>query len=196
MRNLENSSLVVVLGLNILAGCGAQPLPDTAAGTVPTGCVPLVVSSPAVSTDGISLFWPAEKMNNPKAGDPTYIYLEAGREGVVLHGPNVPDTSGPFALQSQSIDLMTSSVDPDASPLGYRAVINQDFGYMVAIDDFEMEVSLARVDLCQQSGSITSQFVLVANPGASGVARDLTITAAAHSTTISAPTSPVTIEVR
>jgi hypothetical protein len=63
-------------------------------------------------------------------------------------------------------------------------------------NDFEMEVSLARVELCQQSGSITSQFVFLANPGASGVAHDITITAIAHSTTISAPTSPVTVEVR
>jgi hypothetical protein len=58
-----------------------------------------------------------------------------------------------------------------------------------------MEVSLARVELCQQSESITSQFAFLANPGASGVAHDITITAAAHSTTISGPTSPVTVEV-
>jgi hypothetical protein len=66
----------------------------------------------------------------------------------------------------------------------------------VAITDFEMEVSLARVGLCQQGGSIASQFIFLANPGASGVAHDITVTAVAHSTAISAPTSPVTVEVR
>ena len=197
MRYLKSSSVVVaVLGLGVLTDCQDQPIADIPAGTTPAGCVPLVVSDSTVSLDGIPLFWPAEKTNNPKAGDPTYVYLEAGREGVVLHGPNIPDTAGAFALQSQSIDLMSSSVDPDALPLGYRAIINHDFGYMVAIDNFEKEVSLARVELCQQSGSFTSQFVFLANPGASGVAQNITITAAAHSTTISAPTSPVTVEVR
>jgi len=197
MRYLKNSSVVVVVfGLVVLTDCQEQRMADIPAGTAPAGCVPLVVSNPTVSLDGIPLFWPAEKTNNPKAGDPTYVYLEAGREGVVLHGPNIPDTAGAFTLQSQSIDLMSSSVDPDALPLGYRAIINHDFGYMVAIDNFEKEVSLARVVLCQQSGSFTSQFVFLANPGASGVAQNMTITAAAHSTTISAPTSPVTVEVR
>ena len=67
---------------------------------------------------------------------------------------------------------------------------------MVSINDFEEEVSLARVDLCQQNGSFTSQFVFVANAGASGVAQDITIIAVAHSAAISEPTSPVTVEVR
>jgi hypothetical protein len=201
MGDIRSLPLVTsVLGLSVFAGCGNTPLAqdqgDIPAGTVPAGCVPLVVSNPTVSTDGIPLFWPAEKTNNPKAGDPTYVYLEAGSEGVVLLGPNVSDGAGLFALQSQSIDLMPSSVDPDAPPLGYRAIINHDLGYEVAINDFEMEVSLAQVELCQQSGSITSQFIFLANPGASGVAHDITITAIAHSTTISAPTSPVTVEVR
>lgn len=194
MRNLKSASLVLaVLGLSTLVSCGGRPLAGTPAGVAPAGCVPLVVSNPTVSTDGIQLFWPAEKTNNPKAGDPTYVYLEAGREGVVLLGPNVPDSTGYFALQAQAIKFMVSG--PDPSPVGYLVFINQDFGYTVAINDFEMEVSLARVELCQQSESITSQFAFLANPGASGVAHDITITAAAHSTTISGPTSPVTVEV-
>lgn len=194
--------VVVALGLSVLGGCESAPFgqdqswPDFPAGTTPAGCTPLVVSDSTVSTDGIPLFWPAEKTNNPKAQDAKYVYLEAGREGVVLLGPNVPDTAGAFALQSQSIGLMTNSVDPDALPLGYRVFINHDFGYMVSINDFEEEVSLARVGLCQQNGSFTSQFVFVANAGVSGVAHDITITAVAHSTEISLPTSPVTVEVR
>jgi hypothetical protein len=194
--------VVVTLGLSALGSCESAPfgqdqsLPGFPAGTTPAGCTPLVVSDSTVSTEGIQLFWPAEKTNNPKAQDAKYVYLDAGREGVVLLGPNVPDTAGAFALQSQFIGLMSSSEDPYALPPGYRVFINHDFGYMVSINDFEEEVSLARVDLCQQNGSFTSQFVFVANAGARGVAQDITITAVAHSTAISEPTSPVTVEVR
>jgi hypothetical protein len=142
--------------------------------------------------DGIPRFRPSEKTNNPMAGTPTYVYLAAGREAVVLPGPDVPDAAGLFALQSPSIVLV--GVRPTSAD-GYAVTVNPALGYQVAIRDFEAEVSLARVELCQQNGAITSQFVFRANPAASGVAHDITITATANSTK-SAPTSPITVEVR
>jgi hypothetical protein len=217
MRNLTRLFLLdAAFGLGALIGCSdgaldsrvddsvvhnttdggpaASTSQDSGAGgnQAAAGCVPLVVSDPSVSLDGTTQFRPEEKQNNPQAGEPSYVYLAAGREAVVLRGPDVPNAAGLFALESPSIALVGASA---TSADGYAVIVNPTFRYQVAIDDFEYEVALAQVDLCQQGGVIESQFVFRANPDASGVAFDIIITASAGSA-ISGPTSPVTVEVR
>ena len=78
---------------------------------------------------------------------------------------------------------------------GYEVVVNPALRYDVAIDDFESEVALAKVELCERNGKIESRFFFRGEPRGDGVAHQATITATANGVT-SAPTEPVTVEVR
>ncbi len=178
-------------------GPGRAPTPDAQPPT-PGECTPLVVSDPAVSLAGYTMYQPDEKRNNPLAGEPSYVYLAAGTEGVILPGPSVTDAPGLFVLQSPSIGKVGLRSDPDdpyAAADGYKVVVNRALAFDVAIMDFESEVGLARVELCVRNGQIESRFFFRGEPRGDGVAHQATITATANGVT-SAPTAPVTIEVR
>src|SRR4029078_9939027 len=135
----------------------------------------LLIAAPGASLDGSSRFTADEKRNNPSAGDPSYVYLHAGTEAVVIPGPDVTDAGQLFTLMNPSIDLIGAT---DVAADGYSVTVNGHLGYRVAIDDFEYEVTLARVELSQVSpvleGQVVqSRFVFAANPTASGVAHDI-----------------------
>lgn len=151
----------------------------------------LVIADPATSLDGYSRFVPDEKRNNPSAGEPSYVYLHAGTEAVVIDGPDVARADGLFALMNPSIDLVGAT---DFSADGYTVTANSQLAYRVAIDDFEYEVTLARVELSDTGQAIQSRFIFSANPTASGVAHDIAITAVGVPALSAA--QPVTVEVR
>jgi len=163
------------------------------AGGAGGACATLVVADPAVSLDGYTRFTPDEKRNNPNAGEPSYVFLAAGSEAVVIPGPDVPSAPGLFVTQSPSISLVGAS---DVAADGYSVVVNDHLGYQVTIDDFEFEVALARVEMCEADNVIHSNFVYRGNPGASGVAFDITATAVVDGTPLSPSSTPVTVEVR
>lgn len=162
------------------------------AGSDATGCANLVVEDPAISLDGYVRFTPDQKRNNPNAGEPSYVYIVAGSEAVVIPGPDVPSAPGLFVLKNPSIAVVGQR---DTSADGYLVVVNDQLSYRVSISDFESEVALARVELCEVNHAIESRLVFRGNPEASGVAFDITVTAAVGST-LSPPTTPVTVEVR
>jgi hypothetical protein len=177
-----------VVGCSSHLGNGADAdAPASDAGSLAA----LVIADPLASLDGYGRFVPDEKRNNPSAGDPSYVYLHAGTEAVVIAGPDVAGASGLFTLVDPSIDLIGAT---DFSADGYTVTVNGELGYRVAIDDFEYEVTLARVELSQASPVIRSRFVFRANPTASGVAHDIAITSVGPPA-LSA-SAPVTVEVR
>ena len=155
-------------------------------------CTPLLITDPAAPLDGYALFSPDEKRNNPNAGEPFYVFLAAGSEAVVIDGPPVASAPGLFTLANPGIALVGAR---ETSADGYHVTVNPRLQYDVSIADFEAEVALARVELCEKDRTINSRFVFRGNPGASGVAFDITIVGTAG-TTVSPPTDPVTVEVR
>jgi hypothetical protein len=156
-------------------------------------CATLAVVDPAVSLDGYTRFSPDEKRNNPNAGEPSYVFLAAGSEAVVIPGPDVPSAPGLFATRGSSITLVGAN---DVAADGYSVVVNDHLGYQVTIEDFEFEVALARVEMCEVDNVIHSNFVYRGNPGASGVAFDITATALVDGTPLAPSSTPVTVEVR
>jgi hypothetical protein len=170
--------------------------PDVAATQPPpsaTDCPQVVVTDPAVAMAGVTLYQPGQKLANPAAGDPSYVYLTAGTEGVVLEGPTVTDVAGLASVGAGAGITMVGVRSTSAD--GYDVVVNPSLRYHVAIADFEFEVALARVELCDQSGNLRSRFVFKGNAGASGVAHTITITPTTTATVTSVP-APVTVEVR
>ena len=184
-----------VLGVSSVGGCSSYlgigadaDAPASDAGAIATT---LLIADPGTSLDGYGRFVPDEKRYNPSAGDPSYVYLHAGTDAVVIAGPDVASAGGLFALMTPSIDLIGAT---DFSAGGYTVTVNSELGYRVAIADFEYEVTLARVELSEVGQVIQSRFVFGANPTASGVAHDITITAAGAPALSAA--APVTVEVR
>jgi len=161
------------------------------AGGGTTTCTPLVINDPSAPLTGYTEFLPEQKQNNPQAGEPSYVYLAAGSEAVVVRGPDVTG-SGLFVLSSPSISLVGKRY---FSADGYTVIANPQLRYDVAIDDFEYEVALSKVELCESAGHLESRFVFRGNPGASGVAFDISIGATAAGKTFG-PSAPVTVEVR
>lgn len=155
-------------------------------------CAQAVVSNPDAKLDGVALFQPAEKQGDPRAGRPSYVYLAAGKEGVILPGPTVTAADGLLITGTSSLSLVGAG---QYSADGYHVVVNPSLAYDVAIDDFEYEVTLARVELCPKDGSIESWFIFVGNPGASGVAHAITVGATTTSK-VTALQPAVTVEVR
>ena len=156
---------------------------------------------PLVSADGCqsfgdtlndyAQFLPDEKRNNPDAGDLSYIYLTS-HQAVVISGPTVASGPRPLQLIGPSIFLATSQ---DGSADGYNVVANENLGYAISIDDFEYELTLARVELCEQGGQVNSRFIFAASGVADGVAHDLRITSVVDGTRRDT-SPPYTIEVR
>jgi hypothetical protein len=155
-------------------------------------CAQTVVSNPDAKLDGVALFQPAQKQGDPRAGEPWYVYLAAGTEGVILPGPTVTAADGLLVTGASSLSLVGAR---QYSADGYHVVVNPSLAYDVAIDDFEYEVTLARVELCPKDGSIESWFIFVGNPGASGVAHTITVGATTTSK-VTALQPAVTVEVR
>ncbi len=178
-------------GCSTYLGSGADATASPAESVDSGSVAALVIADPTASLDGYGRFVPDEKRNNPSAGDPSYVYLHAGTEAVVIAGPDVASATGLFTLVNPSIDLIGAT---EFSADGYTVTVNGQLGYRVAIDDFEYEVTLARIELSEVSQVIQSRFVFSANPTASGVAHDIAITASG-APSLSA-TAPVTVEVR
>jgi hypothetical protein len=194
MQSTIGSLAAVVLCVSLGGGCSSYlgSGADAAAPASDTGSVAtLLIADPGTSLDGYGRFVPDEKRNNPSAGDPSYVYLHAGTEAVVIAGPDVASAGGLFALMTPRIDLIGAT---DFSAGGYTVTVNSQLGYRVAIADFEYEVTLARVELSEAGQVIQSRLVFSANPTASGVAHDITITAAGAPALSAA--EPVTVEVR
>jgi hypothetical protein len=104
----------------------------------------------------------------------------------------VTAADGLLVAKSSSINLVGAG---PYSAEGYRVVVNPSLAYEVAIDDFEYEVTLARVELCPTDGVIESWFVFVGDAGAGGVAHAITIRANSSSK-VTALSPAVTVEVR
>jgi hypothetical protein len=157
----------------------------------PVGAGCQAIDNPDISLQRYERFTPAEKRNNPEAGDPDYIFLAAGREAVVIDGPTIMGAA-PLQLQQPAISIVNPR---DTGADGYRVVVNRSLSYAVPIDDFEYEVTLARVEVCDQGGAIQSRFIFAAAPAGDGVAHDLTIIPVVGGSPL-APSIPYTIEVR
>jgi hypothetical protein len=201
MSNITNKLLVtaalvaVALGGHRLAeGHSRGGLGHEGGGTAV--CTTLVIDDPVEPLDGYTLFSPDEKQNNPNAGEPFYVFLAGGSEAVVIDGPTVPSAPGLFTLDRPVIAMVGAT---PFSGDGYVVLANSGLRYDVAIADFEYEVALARVELCEKDHAISSRFVFRGNPVGNiffgGVAHDITITGTVRGAT-TAPTTPVTVEVR
>ena len=141
---------------------------------------------------GFTVYEADARRNDPRAGEPSYVYLQAGVDAVRLPGPVVRDVT-----PSSLFVLENPGVVEDAT--GFTVTVNGRLGYRVAIDDFEDEISLARVELVRRGDVITSSFIFpgrAGEPYGGGVAHGLTIQAVVYGAAAGLPTGPVTVEAR
>ena len=121
------------------------------------------------------------------------IFLLKDKEGVRVIGPEISsspqrefEVESIFYLADQEISKYEGEED------GYIVRVNSYLTYDIAIDDFEDEVDLARVELSKEINSIKSNFIFLARTG--GIVR-VKITAIVNEKGV-ASSGPIGIEVR
>ncbi len=181
------------------AAADAVVMPDT--DVIPDGSEERVVLMNKYSPfEGYTLYTPEEKLNNPMAGQPNYIYLLMNTEGVIVEGPTI-DLSGVenvwqlFLLDETSGTQIIGQRESSAD--GMRATINKRFRFDIPINDFEYEIgldSLWQIAAIKYGDQMRTFFIFLAL-GYSGVAHDITIKAIIDGNNISTA-EPFTIEVR
>lgn len=168
------------------------------AGASTTSCQQVLrLTNPAQPLTGYLQMGPSAYLHDSRAGEPTYVYLDGGKDAVILPGPAVT-----YAASSVDVSAaqLTTCVNEESACLrqdGYRVKVNERLSYVITIDDWEEEVALGQVELCLNNGALTTQFVF-AGLGVylgGGVAHEVTITPFLDSTA-GTPTAPITIECR
>jgi hypothetical protein len=139
---------------------------------------------------------PSGFQHDSRAGDPSYAYLDAGKDAVVLPGPSVSYGASSIAVVSAKITTCVNAESACLGHDGYRVQVNDQLAYVVNIEDWEDEIALGRLELCMNAGALSAQLVFAGVGGylGGGVA-DVTVVAIFNGAT-SAPTSALTIECR
>jgi hypothetical protein len=122
---------------------------------------------PNLDLSRYTVYEPDQRTGDPSAQSPEYVFLIAGKEAVMLEGPEVKGGEY-FFLENQQI----REVDR-----GFEVTANNHLGYTVAIQDFNGDVGLAEVRLGAKGNTITSTFTFAASESGDGVAQGIIITA-------------------
>ncbi len=131
---------------------------------------------PNINLSSYTVFKANEKISNPFAGSSEYVYLIAGKEAIILEGPEVSG-EGYFILEDPKIEAVTHGYFEDYSTEGFEVTVNSRLMYTITVDDFEGEIDLAEVRLGLKGDRITSDFTFIASESGDGVAHDILITA-------------------
>ncbi|HEY0705395.1 MAG TPA: hypothetical protein VGG33_01270, partial [Polyangia bacterium] len=116
---------------------------------------------------------PEEERCVPEADDSSFVALTIGREALMVAGPTITlpvDACTPLAPRIED-----RAASPDRGSDGYRIVVNARLQYDVKVDDFEREVTVAKVELFERGGQLESRFFFAAKN--QGKARNLIISA-------------------
>jgi hypothetical protein len=122
------------------------------------------------------VYEPDQRTADPSAESPEYVFLIAGKEAVMLEGPEVKGEDY-FFLENQQIRKVDRGYFEDYRTAGFEVTVNTHLSYTVAIEYFEDEVGLAEVRLGAKGNTITSTFTFAASESGDGVARGIIITA-------------------
>jgi hypothetical protein len=166
------------------------------AGASTTSCQQVLrLTNPSQSLVGYLQMGPSAYLNDPRAGKPSYLYLDGGKDALIL--PGFPVTYEAASVDVSAAKLTTCVGQASGCPEGYRVQVNERLSYQIKISDWEEEIALGQVDLCLNNGTLTTEFVF-AGLGVylgGGVAHDVTITPILDGVS-GTPTAPVTIECR
>jgi hypothetical protein len=139
--------------------------------------------------DEWSIWEPEDRKNDPRAEDPSYVYLVTDQDGVVLTGPPIAD-AGLFYLDNPYVNDLSTSFQ------GFEVTFNPRLTYRVDISDYEYEVVATYASLIREGGTLYPRIIVVAAGDAGGVAHDVRVTAYVDGQQASESTAPLTIEAR
>jgi hypothetical protein len=185
---MQHSTSGLFLALALFPACvgaSSSPTPDASRELAVSG---------APDIDGWALWNPDERLDDPRAGDPGYVYLVIGEDAVLLPGPTVVVDDATAAAIFGDGTASVSWAVTDETYFGLDVVVADVLTYHFSIEDFENEVSPVRVELERFGDEVHSRFVLAAD-GTDGVAHAATVAATLHGATTE-PTGPWTIESR
>jgi hypothetical protein len=122
---------------------------------------------PNLDLSRYTVYEPEQRTGDPSSESPEYVFLLAGKEAVMLEGPEVKGEEY-FFLENQQI----REVDH-----GFEVTVNTHLRYTVTAQRFTEEVDLAEVRLGAKGSTITSTFTFAASESGDGVAQGIIITA-------------------
>jgi hypothetical protein len=182
-RHFSAGCVFALLGF----GCGAG---DILGGLVPPGAPALVhraglpcedrapgtavvvLENGPGTLDGEQVYRAADRQGDPRAQDPAYVYLARGHDAVALAGPSFPADSA-LAQAGDGAGFSWADVAPLFTDV-MTVRVNARLAYSVSFDDYEDEVTLARVEVWSDNDRIVSCFIFASHDG-DGVVHDVTI---------------------
>ena len=174
----------------LAAGCAADPEPAQTGDR-------LEVPMPGVSADGFTIYEIEELQNDPRAGDPAYVYLDYLEDAVRMPGPSfaLADEDRHSIFVAGEITVESYLWGDEAWEDGLRITVNDRLHFDMKIEDFEEEVSpLAQVDMTLDDGVVDTSFIMLGN-GHDGVAHAIVTTVVIDGTP-GASSGPYTLEMR
>jgi hypothetical protein len=156
----------------------------------------LLLRNPAQSLSGYLQMAPSAYRGDSRAGDPSYAYLDAGKDAVIVPGPAVSYGASSVSTTGAQITTCVNAETACLGQDGYRVDVNSELAYVVRIDDWEDEIALGEVDLCMKGGTLTTQFVFAGIGGYLGGGVAQVSIMADLKGVVGSPTASVTIEAR
>jgi hypothetical protein len=185
---------VIAAGLAVvcLAACGgdSSAVPDTPSSTTgdPVWCI-----SSKVMDHHVEIADQADRVGDPRAGDPGWVYLEIRNDAVWIPGPTVPTAGMDTEVIRDHQRWGTDGSDGTVAVL----VAGDDLEYRVFVPDYPgyvLEVVPLEAELCAVDGAVTSRFALAAaDPANTGVLHSVTIEAEVDGSVVGV-SEPITIE--
>ncbi len=152
--------------------------------------------NPAQSLSGYLIMSASAYQNDARAGDPSYAYLDAGKDAVTLPGQAAAYDASSISAAGAQITTCMNAESACLGQDGYRVQVNSELAYVVVIDDWEEEIALGEVELCLSNGTLSSQFVFAGIAGLwGGGVTSVRIIAVLKGVAATA-TSPVQVEAR
>jgi hypothetical protein len=127
----------------------------------------LVIFNSEYDDTKTQFYTPGERKDDPRAGEPEYIYLVESCEGVMVPGPSLAGSEIDQLFVLDGASIAEQAGEPNQV---YRVSVNSRLAYNVLIEDYEGEIALSRVELTKSEDDIDSTFYFAAV--GDGVAHD------------------------
>jgi hypothetical protein len=119
------------------------------------------LTNPAQPLTGYQPMDASVYLNDSRARRAGYLYLDGGKDAVILPGPAVTYPTASVDVTGQ-LTTCTNYESACLTEQGYVVKVNGRLSYLIIVEDWEDEIALGQVDLCLNNSTLTSQFVFAA----------------------------------
>ena len=131
---------------------------------------------PGSSLDGFTVYEPDELRNDPRAGDPSYVFLDQGRDAIYVRAAPVPlAQAATLTLGGGARAMYPHQWGDNAWDQGVMLDMDEHVRYVIEADDFENEFGVHDEVDVEIAGETATPVLILVGSGAGGVAQDVAI---------------------